>query len=94
MAVAYGLPVEAAAPCQPAYTPNYQNLDAVAAALEGILGGAASAETPSTSTVTAAVTEAVITPASRHTNLRQRPQTRATVAITEARERVCGQGSH
>ena len=57
------------------YTPNYQNPDA---ALEGILGGAASAETPSTSTVTAAVTEAVVTPASWHTNLRQRPQTRAT----------------
>ena len=37
MAVAYGLPVEAAAPLQPAYTPNYQNPDAVTAALEGIL---------------------------------------------------------
>jgi hypothetical protein len=44
-----------------AYTPNYQNPDA---ALEGILGGTASAETPSTSTVTAVVTEAVVTPAS------------------------------
>jgi hypothetical protein len=93
MAVAYGLPVEAAAPRQPAYTPNYQNPDAVTAALEGILGGTASAETPSTSTVTATVTEAVVTPASRH-NLRQRPQTRATVAITEARARVRGQGQN
>ena len=90
MAVAYGLPVEAAAPRQPAYTPNYQNPDAVTAALEGILGGTASAVTPS---VTAAVTEAVVTPASRH-NLRQRPQTRATVAITEARARVRGQGQN
>jgi hypothetical protein len=91
MAVAYGLPVEAAAPRQPAYTPNYQNPDAVTAALEGILGGTASAATPS---VTAAVTEAVVTPASLH-NLRQRPQTRATVAITEARAtRVRGQGQN
>jgi hypothetical protein len=48
MAVVYGFPVEAAAPCQPAYKPNYQNPDA---ALEGILGGMASAEAPSTSTI-------------------------------------------
>ena len=91
MAVAYGLPVEAAAPRQPAYTQNYQNPDAVTAALEGILGETASAETPSTSTVTAAVTEAAITPVSR---LLQRPQTRATVEITEARARVRGQGQN
>jgi hypothetical protein len=37
MAVAYGIPVEAAAPLQPAYMPNYQNPDAVTATLEGIL---------------------------------------------------------
>ena len=66
MTVAYGLPVEAAAPRQQAYKPNYQNPDAVTAALEGLLGGTASAETPSTTTVTAAVTEAVVTPASGH----------------------------
>ena len=80
-----------AAPRQPAYTPNYPNPEAVTAALEGILGGTASAATPS---VTAAVTEAVVTPASGHTNLHQRPQTRATVAITEARARVRGQGQN
>ena len=62
--MAYGLPVEAAAPRQPVYMPNYQNPDAVTAALEGILGGTASAETPSTSTVTTAVTKAVVTPVS------------------------------
>jgi hypothetical protein len=94
MAMAEGLPVEAAAPRQPAYVPNYQNVSAVTAALEGMLGGTACAATPSTSTDTAAVTHATDTPASRHTNLRQGPQIRrATAAITEVCEsRVCGQG--
>ena len=70
MAVADGLQVEAAAPHQPAYRPNYKNLDAVTAVLEGMLGGTADA---STSTNTTTATEAIQTRTSRCTGLNKRP---------------------